>query len=184
MVEYVSKSDLQTFSGKLSINEQATLRKNAQTASLSVAAFLSHSSKDTDLVAGAIVLLRNHGATVYTDQQDPAMPAYTTSETAHALKSRIRQCKKFILLATENSSNSKWVPWELGIADGIKGMSQIATFPAVDGGTKSNAWTSWEYMGLYKQIVRGKIKGDKENSWLVWDKSKNSAERLKNWLSA
>ena len=42
--------------------------------------FLSHSSKDDDLVIGATRVLENHGARVYVDEVDPVMPPYTTEE--------------------------------------------------------------------------------------------------------
>ena len=51
--------------------------------------FLSHSSKDDDLVIGATRVLENHGARVYVDEVDPVMPPYTTEETANRLKRRM-----------------------------------------------------------------------------------------------
>ncbi|BBE00311.1 TIR domain-containing protein (plasmid) [Sphingobium amiense] len=118
MIEYITKSELRNFAGKLNINEQVNLRKSASSRALSGATFLSHSSKDDDLVVGAIRVLEGHGAKVYVDEIDPEMPPYTTEETAGLLKSRIRQTKRFVLLASKNSKDSRWVPWELGVADG------------------------------------------------------------------
>lgn len=118
MVEFVTKAELRSFATKLTVTEQATLRKSLASRSLSGATFLSHSSKDDDLVVGAMRVLEGHGATVYADEVDPAMPPYTNEETANLLKQRIQQTRKFVLLASANSKESKWVPWELGIADG------------------------------------------------------------------
>jgi hypothetical protein len=60
------------------------------------------------------------------------MPPTTSHLTAAKLKERIQQSGRFVLLATENSGESKWVPWVLGAADGFKGVPSIAIFPAVE----------------------------------------------------
>ncbi|NKM58453.1 TIR domain-containing protein [Rhizobium anhuiense] len=110
-------------------SERTRIRKVANSRSPNGATFLSHSSKDEDLVLGAILVLEGHGAQVYVDEVDPEMPPYTNTETAAILKSRIRQSKKFVLLTSKNSKESKWVPWELGVADGYKDLGNIALFP-------------------------------------------------------
>src|ERR1044071_1390591 len=114
MALYVTKSELRGFASALSINEQANLRKAKSTSKVAGSTFLSHSSKDDDLVVGAIKVLENHGASVYIDKVDSEMPPYTTEETAGILKKRISESFRFVLLATSNSQNSRWVPWELG----------------------------------------------------------------------
>lgn len=74
----------------------------------------------------AILVLEGHGAQVYVDEVDPEMAPYTNTETAAILKSRIRQSKKLVLLTSKNSKESRWVPWELGVADGYKDLGNIA----------------------------------------------------------
>src|SRR5437660_3724963 len=76
--------------------------------------FLAHSSKDDDLVAGAILILENHGARVYADHKDPSIAGSGLVEIAEHLRSVIRECGKFVMLATPRSKDSKWIPWELG----------------------------------------------------------------------
>lgn len=117
MIEYVTRSDFLEFAANLNENEQASVRKTAEDRSPEGATFLSHSSNDQELVVGAVRLPTGHGATVYIDKKDPALPPYTSKETAIGLKKRIRQSRKFVLLASKNSKDSRWVPWELGIAD-------------------------------------------------------------------
>lgn len=144
--------------------------------------FLSHSSKDKDVLPGAIQVLQNHGASVYIDEIDPEMPPYTSDETAALLKQRIAQTKRFVLLTTKNSKESRWVPWELGIADGAKGLSKIAIFPASDT-AYDDSWVSWEYLGLYQRVVWGLLEGEPNELWMVLDKKANTAVPLRNWLS-
>lgn len=181
MIEYVTKSELRGFASKISITEQASLRKSASSRPLAGTTFLSHSSKDEDLVVGAIRVLENHGATVYVDEKDPEMPPYTSDETAALLKTRISQTKRFVMLASKNSKESRWVPWELGYADGHKGLDRIALFPALDS-TADKAWTSSEYLGLYRRIVWGNLNGYNDPLWMVWDHKSNTATRLRDWL--
>ncbi len=183
MKSYTTKQELRQFAEDILAEERVRLRKSAQERSPSGATFLSHSSKDDDLVVGAVRVLTNHGATVYIDKVDPAMPPYTNKQTAATLKTRIQQARKFVLLASANSKESKWVPWELGVADGYKGLSKIALFPAVD--TRDDTdWTSWEYMGLYQRIIWGNINGYRDALWMVLDETENTAVPLKDWLAA
>ncbi|WP_255211338.1 toll/interleukin-1 receptor domain-containing protein [Sphingopyxis granuli] len=115
MVRFVTKDELRGFAAKLTITEQASLRKAAGSQLLGSATFLSHSSKDKELVVGAIQVLEGHGAKVYIDEVDPEMPPYTSEETAGILKSRIRQTQRFVLLAARTArtaagflGNSAW----------------------------------------------------------------------------
>ncbi len=181
MISYITKSELLGFSAQIPLNEQVALRSTASSRSHFGATFLSHSSKDNDLIVGAIRILESHGATVYIDEIDPAMPPYTTAATAKLLKERISQSRNFVLLASKNSQQSTWVPWELGIADGDKGEGRIALFPAVDS-QQDRAWASWEYLGLYNRIVWGNLEGYSKPLWMVLDERKNTAVELRAWL--
>jgi hypothetical protein len=183
LVEFATRDDLRSFAATKTLVEQAELKRSwSDNTNTSGSTFLSHSSKDQELVAGASLVLTNHGAKVYVDEIDPEMPPYTSSKTADLLKSRIRQTRRFVLLASKNSKESKWVPWELGIADGYKGTSKIALFPASDT-AQDMTWASWEYLGLYDRIVWGTIKGQATSGWLVLDRERFTASPLRTWLS-
>lgn len=181
MVEYVTREQLRSYATRMGTAETERLRKAAASRSLAGSTFLSHSSKDDDLVAGAIQVLENHGGKVYVDEIDPEMPPYTSEKTAELLKSRIRDTSRFVLLASKNSKESKWVPWELGIADGEKGMSKIALFPASDS-RYDQSWASWEYLGLYRRIVWGPHQNYNGNIWMVLNEKENAATELSKWL--
>lgn len=181
MINYVTRSDLHRIASEIPVAEQATLRRSASARALGGSTFLSHSSKDEDLVVGAIRVLEGHGAKVYVDEIDPEMPPYTSDETAALLKTRIHQTSRFVLLASKNSKDSRWVPWELGVADGDKGLSRIALFPASDSSSEKD-WASWEYLGLYRRIAWGNMEGYKDPIWMVLDEKKNTATELSVWL--
>jgi hypothetical protein len=182
VVEYATRSLLEGYAAKLTINEQATVQKRAEDRSPVGATFLSHSSNDRELVVGAIRVLEGHGATVYIDKKDASLPPYTNKETARTLRQRIQETRKFVLLASKNSHESKWVPWELGIADGYKGVGRVAIFPALDE-QHDRSWTRWEYLGLYDRIVWGDLEGQQNRVWMVLDEKANTATELSRWLS-
>lgn len=182
MAEYITREELRSYAAEMGTAETARVRKAAASRSLVGSTFLSHSSKDDDLVAGAIRVLENHGAQVYVDEIDPEMPPYTSEKTAALLITRIRDTSRFVLLASKNSKESKWVPWELGIADGIKGTPKIALFPASDS-SYDKAWASWEYLGLYDRIVWGKLEGYQKEVWMVIDENNNTGTELRKWLT-
>lgn len=179
MVDYITKDELRGAAG--SINEQSTIVRRAQERSPSGSAFLSHSTKDADLLPGVIALLERHGAVVYVDKKDEALPPYTSRQTARILRDRIRQSRKFILLTTKNSKDSRWMPWELGLADGYKNPSNTAILPGLDKKYEMT-WTEQEYLGVYDRIVYGQIKGYQRPVFMVWNQEKNTATELSAWL--
>lgn len=76
--------------------------------------------------------MRSHGVSIYVDSMDEGKPDVVSGETANKIKGKIREQKKFLVMATENSKDSRWVPWELGFADPVKGMDHIAAFPIAE----------------------------------------------------
>lgn len=71
-----------------------------------VKVFLSHSHQDIDHVKAAKHLLEAHGASIYVDWEDGEMPPTTSPATATKLKGKIRECSRFVLLASERSKGS------------------------------------------------------------------------------
>lgn len=60
------------------------------------------------------------------------MPEEPNRETAGRIQAAIRNSDVFLFLATENSMSSRWCPWELGYADGVKPLDSIAVVPTKD----------------------------------------------------
>lgn len=123
--------------------------KNKQTA------FLCHSHKDEDLAKGLQVLLAEEGWEVYIDWQDNAMPETPNKETALNIKNKIMETNLFLFLATPNSTDSKWCPWEIGFADAKKEHDKILIVPTTD---QSGRWYGNEYLQLYSRIEVGNSK--------------------------
>lgn len=91
--------------------------------------FLSHSHYDADIVIAGLNFLLTLGVEVYVDWLDEEMPAVTSGATATKIKGKIKECDRFVVLLSERSVDSKWVPWELGYADGVKEINKIAIMP-------------------------------------------------------
>jgi hypothetical protein len=162
-------------------NAQILLEKAAGISGKNV--FLSHTTADDDLVPGAIHILEGHGGRVYVDHQDPSLDGSDHVAIAEHLRKVIRVCKKFVMLASPKSKDSKWIPWELGLGDGLARQNDVALFPSAESSSEMT-WSEREYLGLYSRVVWGHIKGRPEPCWMVWDFRLNEAVPLNSWLSS
>lgn len=112
-------------------------------------AFLCHSHRDADLAKGLQGFLHSKGWEVYIDWEDSTMPERPDRRTAEKIQEKIRAVEMFFFLATENSMTSRWCPWEIGYADGVKNLNRILILPTADsrGITYGN-----EYLQLYRYL--------------------------------
>lgn len=179
MLQFATFADLDRF--RQSLNE-AQMVKNASATRTGKTVFLAHSSKDKKQLPAVISILENHGGLVYVDKDDERLPESTNRETAEILRSTIKGCRRFVSFVTTNSKDSRWVPWELGLADGEKGSLAVALFPTAETAFEQK-WSEQEYLGLYKRIVWGKIEGWENPGWIVWDHVKNTKTGLRRWIT-
>jgi len=180
MIRYATRDDLLRI-GRENVTESRAKVAKAQSRDPSGLTFLSHSSKDNDLMPGVVRILENHGATVYLDKIDASLTTKSVREIAKTLRSRIQACKKFVLFASTSVKSSTWVPWELGLADGFKRSTNVAIFPSVDN-MQEQTWTEQEYLGVYDRVIWGNYAGQSEHQWLVWNQIANTAMTLRAWL--
>jgi hypothetical protein len=176
-MSFISRSQLRRYETGFSLaNEyvggRQIMAKAASTDSAQVTMFLSHSHRDRELISPAIAFFRSHGVVIYVDWMDEGMPDVVSGETAKRIKARIGEHRKFVVLVTENSKDSRWVPWELGYADPTRGMENIASFPVSEGVDFSQN----EYMKIYPKIQYV------NNIWWVWKDDPLELTRLEEWL--
>lgn len=115
--------------------------------------FISHRHDDLEDLQGVLGFLEDeYKVKVYIDSKDSSMPITTSAETAINLKDRIRECDRFILLATNGAIESKWCNWELGFGDANKYPDKIAIFPLKPKGTYDFQYKGNEYMRIYPYI--------------------------------
>lgn len=138
---------------KESMEDVSTLYHKYQKKKITV--FLSHKHDDLDDLKGVIGFLEKYyDVKVYIDSRDTTMPQTTSGETAKRIKERIKQCEKFILLATDGAIESKWCNWELGYGDAQKfNSNNIALFPMKNKGELDSGYKGNEYMEIYPHIV-------------------------------
>ena len=177
-MRYFTESEIKAFEGRYTnpLNE-STNRKFRATKKI----FLSHSHKDADLVKSAIAFFLSQGIEIYVDWLDPDMPTVTSASTASKIKLKIKENHKFVVLLSSNAKDSKWVPWELGYADGVKAMSDIAIFPILR--NSSDTFNGVEYMALYPKIGLEGI-GYSQRTVIEKDTSISFARSLKDgWIN-
>ena len=156
---YLQRYDVTNFSNRGYIAE-------AKTASLKASVFLSHSTADDEHVGRIVLFFREFGAVVYADNYDTTLPDPPNLTTAVTLRRRISHTQRFVVPISSNSRNSRWIPWELGIADGQKGPAQVAILPVTQTGTEE-AWAVEKYFGLYPRIRQA------DGEWRVIDPRDN-----------
>jgi hypothetical protein len=137
--------------------------------------FLSHSTKDDAHVDRVVLFFADFNAEEYSDNGDKELPARPDPETARLLKQRIDSCARFVVLVSPNSQASAWIPWELGVADGLKGVAPIAILPITPAGDEE-AWTKEVYFGLYPRIMYNR------DQWIVHDPRDGKYWTLYKWI--
>jgi len=142
-IVFESAQGMRTFSEF--INENKTRKSTATETTI----FLSHKHDEAEQLKDAIALLKKFGVNVYIDHYDDEMPRHTSGETADKLKKKIKENKKFILLATEKAIASKWCNWELGYGDAQKYIDHIALLIVKEDET---SWSGNEYLQIYPVI--------------------------------
>ena len=142
--------------------------------------FVSHASADDQWIPGVLRFFDRFAAPAYVDDFDKRLPKPPTTATALTLKNEIKQCPRFVVLVSPNSRFSRWIPWELGLADGFKNIPLIALLPVTPEGTEEN-WTKEEYFSLYPRIFSDGPSND-DSSWYVRDPRDALCWHLNLWL--
>ena len=128
--------------------------------------FLSHAYLDATLVAGLEADIEDMGFTVYVDWMQDAHLQRTKVDkaTAELLRCRLKQCKSLFFATSDNSATSKWMPWECGYFDGMKG--RVAICPISMQATESD-YVGQEYLSLYPYIQKDSPQGsDTPTLWV------------------
>lgn len=133
------------------LNNDSESLEEATSHALSCDTFFAHSSDDIKLIKKIIEYFYVLGSKPYIDKDDMELPKYTDIDTAKKLKSNIDACKRFVLVVTGNSINSKWASWELGLAGMLKTYENVAILP-IESINVNERFTGNEYLGIYKQI--------------------------------
>lgn len=115
--------------------------------------FLSHSYQDKEIIPHLKKTLENLGFRVYVDWINDKFLSRENvdKKTAALLQKRMNQSRSLFYATSQNSKNSKWMPWELGYFDGIKNK-RVAILPINKDINSSENFGGQEYLSLYHYI--------------------------------
>ena len=172
--------DQRNFSEKSASQEKLTESFVFDEASGEYDVFLSHRYTDKNAVAGLALMLRDdYHLAVYVDWQcDDLNRKGVDRNTASVIRERIIQSKSLLYVISESSSKSNWMPWEVGLMDGLKG--RVAVCPLLVSDDNLNA-IGLEYLSLYPYVSCERDKKDKEMLWINETKSKYCT--LTDWIN-
>jgi len=132
--------------------------------------FLSHSSRDAEVILGMKGILEDLGYSVYVDWvDDPQLDrSKVDKNTASKLRERMNSSKSLFYVTTENATGSKWMPWECGYFDGFR--EKVAIVP-IQKYPYSNEYNGQEYLGLYPYCIKQNNKSGNPRLWIHNDKN-------------
>lgn len=141
--------------------------------------FVSHRYIDKEIVLKLVKLFNKANYSVYIDWIDDSQlnRDSITVNTADLLRQRINQSKGLAYIATSNSENSKWCPWELGIADGKK-EGKACILP-ISKHTQEK-FIGQEYLCLYPYLTYNESSKD---FYIYSQKDHREISSLRNWLN-
>jgi hypothetical protein len=173
-MSYLTYEDARRFARGLS---EERLIKSAAAKPAGADAFISYSSLDKEFLRGVERIFVGRFASFYVDRRDKTLPRITSTRTASSLATQIQAARRLVVLVSPNSHRSRWIPWELGLAHGVKGPKYVATFPISPTG-EEDPWGRQEYLGLYPQITWH----DSKRTWIVTDPDDGKYWTLTHWL--
>ncbi len=129
-----------------------SLRTASKSATGSFDIFVSHSIRDARVIFGIRDWLTSQSLSVYVDWiDDPELDRAAVSRaTAARLREQMQQSRSLLYATSRAAQRSRWMPWELGYFDGIKGTERVSIMPLHS--SSSTDFVGEEYLGLYKLI--------------------------------
>jgi hypothetical protein len=140
--------------------------------------FLSHSHLDRAALGGVLALLDRYRAPAYLDYRDATLPSQTSSATADGLRAALDSCARVIVAASGQLRTSRWVPWEIGYADGSKGIANVALMPIDLIGY--SVGIEQEYLDSYPKIVISEFRH--RTKITVFDPRDQRGWNIEDWL--
>lgn len=163
----------------LNESQQRELRLFTRTASSSddqtFDIFLSYNIADKAVVQGIYYYLSKLGYKVYLDYIiDPDLNRnFVTKQTAEKIRKRLRNSSSLIFAASQRSSLSKWMTWELGMVDG--NTSKCMLLPVAQ--DYERVYDKQEYLELYPIIYSS------NNNRLTFQDDRGNERALSSFVS-
>jgi hypothetical protein len=150
---YVSVTDLEALGrSPQGLKKGHLLQMSKVTADLSI--YLAHCHMDGEAVKGLRILLGDLSPIkLFLDFDESEAPRVTGRESADKVKATIASLDYFLILGTDNALTTRWVPWEVGVAESVKPLDHILFMPVAD---VSGQFRSTDYLQLYQTIERSR----------------------------
>lgn len=110
--------------------------------------FISHSHRDREYAQVLFDQLVQRGISAYADFADSPLSELPDVELAARLIEKLRRCRLLVFAFSEEAANSRWMPWELGLAHGIIGRVVLWPFTEL----ALHAKATQEYLHLYEVL--------------------------------
>ncbi len=133
--------------------------------------FLSHRYTDAEEILKLKNAIEEMGFLTYVDWiVDRSLDrSKVNKRTAKLLRTRMGQCKSLFFVDSENSPDSKWMPWELGYFDGLK--QKVAVLPILEQNKSTESYDGQEYLGLYPYVSKGVSESTKHMTLWIHENS-------------
>ena len=163
----------------LNQNKIIAINKDSQKRTAKYDVFLSHSSLDKGDILSLVDLFVNAGYAVYVDwiEDEELDRTEVTPKTAQLLKKRMNSSQGLAYIASTNTAQSKWCPWELGYFDGKK-SKRCCILPIMEAGN----FVGQEYLGLYPYLRYGQEEDTSKADFWVYDQETDKHITLRSWL--
>lgn len=79
--------------------------------------FISHKKEDTDFARKVADYVMDAGIDVYFDEKDSSIDRTNPESVVKAIKRGMKLSSHMIVIFTNKTLNSHWVPWEIGYGD-------------------------------------------------------------------
>jgi hypothetical protein len=142
--------------------------------------FLSHRYLDASEILVLKTFIESFDVSVFVDwSANPELDrGQVTRETAGLLRDAMSRSKSLLYAVSGNSSDSRWMPWELGYSDALHG--RIAVVPITDYETISESYVGQEYLSLYPFVS---LRPNRIGQDLLWiQESSHTYVTLQAWL--
>lgn len=120
--------------------------------------FISHKQQDAALARKLADKVKALGHVPYLDVTDEFLKQSNSKALAEGIRERLRQARCLLYVLTPTSTQSKWMPWELGFFDGRWGQPTVglyvadkAAMPELQKGGRGR-FTVQEYLELYQVV--------------------------------
>jgi hypothetical protein len=144
--------------------------------------YVAQARLDEELVAGAVKILRAHGARPHVDASDETLGGESPIQAAQTVRERIAKCGRVVVLMTDRAPRSTWTPWLVGLADGVHKRTRVALFPMLDTGN-AEEWAKHECLAIYPRVELHVPSGETDPIFVVVDPADGEHWVLERWLA-